>query len=61
LQDNQSTTGHGELWLNGTSVAKVDADLSTANSYAKLMFFNAAASTVYIDDVVVSDNYNGLL
>jgi hypothetical protein len=61
LQDNQSTTGHGELWLNGTSVAKVDADLSTANPYAKLMFYNAAASTVYIDDVVVSDNYNGLL
>jgi hypothetical protein len=56
---NSVTSGHGEVWVNGSSIGSVDADLSNANPYARLMFFDKIATTTYIDDVVVADTYNG--
>lgn len=58
----QASGGHGEVWLNGTSVGSVNADLSTAQgaAYSRLMLWNnAAVGTVYMDDVKVANTYNG--
>ena len=59
VQDTQTTTGQAEFWLNGTSVGVVNADLSNANPYARLMLFNGAPGTFYFDDVQVANIYNG--
>jgi hypothetical protein len=61
VQDTQSSAGHGEMWLNGTSVGSVDADLSTTTPYARLMLYNSAPGTMYIDDVKVANTYNGTI
>jgi hypothetical protein len=60
IEDNQSTSGVGQAWLNGTSIGTVNADLSTTTPYSRLMLFDATAGTVYWDDVIVSNSYNGL-
>ncbi len=59
IQDTQTTSGQGQVWLNGTSIGSVNADLSNANPYARLMLFDSAVGTFYFDDVVVSNLYNG--
>jgi hypothetical protein len=59
LQDTQTTTGTGQAWLNGTSVGSVNADLSNANPLARLMLYDTAVGSLYFDDVVVSNVYNG--
>ncbi|HLJ33130.1 MAG TPA: N,N-dimethylformamidase beta subunit family domain-containing protein [Ktedonobacteraceae bacterium] len=59
VQDSEITSGHGEVWLNGTSIGVVNTDLSTTLPYARLMLFDSAAGTMYIDDVKVADSYNG--
>jgi hypothetical protein len=59
IQDTQTTTGQAQVWLNGTSVGTVNADLSNANPFARLMLFDSAVGTFYFDDVVVSNLYNG--
>src|SRR5450755_2888633 len=59
IQDTQTTSGHGEVWLNGSSVGAFDGDLSTSNPYARLMLYDSAAGTLYLDDVKVSNSYNG--
>ncbi|MBV9258024.1 MAG: choice-of-anchor D domain-containing protein, partial [Ktedonobacteraceae bacterium] len=59
IQDMQVKNGHGEVWLNGSSVGSVNGDLSTAQPYASLMLFNSAFGTLYFDDVRVSNVYNG--
>jgi archaellum component FlaF (FlaF/FlaG flagellin family) len=56
VQDFQTTTGHAQAWLNGTSLGSVDADLSTSTPYARLMFFDSAPGTIYLDDVSVSNS-----
>ncbi|HJT57984.1 MAG TPA: choice-of-anchor D domain-containing protein [Ktedonobacteraceae bacterium] len=61
LEDLETTSGLGQVWLNGTSVGSVNADLSTTTPYARLMFFDGAAGTYYFDDVIVSNLYNGPL
>jgi len=55
VQDYQTTTGHAQAWLNGTSIGSVDADLSMAAPYARLMLFDSAPGTIYLDDVTVSN------
>jgi hypothetical protein len=55
VQDYQTTTGHAQAWLNGTSLGSVDADLSMAAPYARLMLFDIAPGTIYLDDVTVSN------
>ena len=55
VQDFQTTTGHAQAWLNGTSLGSVDADLSTSTPYARLMFFDSAPGTIYLDDVSVTN------
>ena len=61
LQDFQTTTGHAQAWLNGTSIGSVDADLSTSTPYARLMLYDSAPGTIYLDDVAVSNVYNGTI
>jgi Abnormal spindle-like microcephaly-assoc'd, ASPM-SPD-2-Hydin len=61
IQDTQATSGHGEVWLNGSSVGAVNGDLSMSNPYARLMLYDSAAGTLYLDDVKVSSAYNGTL
>jgi hypothetical protein len=61
IQDTQTATGQAEAWLNGNSIGLVNADLSNANPFARLMLFDAAVGTFYFDDVVVANVYNGLV
>src|SRR2546421_329710 len=61
VQDYQTTTGHAQSWLNGTSLGSVDADLSTSAPYARLMLYDSAPGTIYLDDVTVSNVYNGTI
>ncbi|MBV9615868.1 MAG: choice-of-anchor D domain-containing protein, partial [Ktedonobacteraceae bacterium] len=59
VETNQATNGHGEVWLNGTSIGAFDGDLSQSQSYGKLVLDNEVTGTAYFDDVVVSNGYNG--
>jgi Abnormal spindle-like microcephaly-assoc'd, ASPM-SPD-2-Hydin len=60
VEANETSTGHGELWLNGISVGKVDTNLSVTNAYSQLYLWNnGSAGTVYMDDVKVANAYNG--
>lgn len=60
LQLNQSTSGSAQVWLNGTSVASTNANLSVTNAYSRLLLWNdGAVGTVYDDDVAVTATYNG--
>jgi len=60
VEANEMSTGHGEVWLNGTSIGKVDTDLSATNAYSQLYLWNnGAAGTVYMDDVQVANTSSG--
>ncbi len=59
IQANQTTNGHGEVWLNGTSIGAFNGDLSQSQSYGVLILGIANGGTDYFDDVIVSDSYNG--
>ena len=57
VQDKETTSGHGEIWLNGTSIGSVNADLSVSRGYAQLVLLNNVAGTDYFDDIKVSNNF----
>jgi Abnormal spindle-like microcephaly-assoc'd, ASPM-SPD-2-Hydin len=59
IEDNEQSTGHAEIWLNGASIASVNGDLSVTNGYSQLTLLNAATGTTYFDDVIISNKYNG--
>jgi hypothetical protein len=60
VQANEVTAGHGQVWLNGTSVASVNADLSAANPYSTLYLWNnGATGTANFDDVQVANTQSG--
>jgi N,N-dimethylformamidase beta subunit-like protein/Big-like domain-containing protein/HYDIN/CFA65/VesB family protein len=59
IQDTQTTSGQAQAWINGASVGVVNANLSNANPFARLMLYDGAVGTFYFDDVVVSNTYNG--
>ena len=61
IQDTQTSNGHGEVWLNGSSIGAVNGDLSTPNPYARLMLYDSAAGDIYFDDVHVANTYNGTI
>jgi F5/8 type C domain/Abnormal spindle-like microcephaly-assoc'd, ASPM-SPD-2-Hydin len=61
IQDTQTSNGHGEVWLNGSSIGTVNGDLSMSNPYARLMLYNSAAGDIYFDDVRVANTYNGTI
>ncbi len=61
IESNEISSGHGEVWLNGGSVGHVDGDLSTSTPYSQLQLWNDAVGTVYDDDVIVSNAYNGAI
>lgn len=57
VQDTETSTGQAQVWLNGTSVGTVNADLSTSTPLARLILFNGAAGTIYFDDIEVAGAY----
>jgi hypothetical protein len=59
--DTQTTTGQAQAWLNGASLGTVNADLSNATPFDRLILYNSVVGTFYFDDVVVSNLYNGPL
>jgi len=60
VEANETSTGHGEIWLNGTSIAKTNTDLSATNAYSQLYLWNnGAAGTVYMDDIQVANTSSG--
>src|SRR6185437_8296740 len=62
IELNEATTGAGNVWLNGTSLGGITGNLSATNNVSKLFLWNDASSTTtYFDDVIVSNQYNGVL
>jgi hypothetical protein len=65
IELNEATAangGAGNVWLNGASLGGVTGDLSATNNLSKLFLWNDASSaTTYFDDVIVSNQYNGVL
>src|SRR5207248_1451501 len=59
VQSTESTTGHGEVWLNGASIGSVNNDLSVTQGIAQLRLYDEAVGTAYFDDVKVASTYNG--
>jgi hypothetical protein len=57
IEDNQTTAGKAEVWLNGASIGAVDADLSNPNPMARLLLFDQVVGTFYFDDVSVANVY----
>jgi hypothetical protein len=55
LEMNEVVAGHAEIWLNSTSIASVDGDLSTSEAYTQLTVMNQVAGTIYFDDVKVAN------
>jgi len=56
IQDYQTSTGHAQAWLNGTSLGSVDGvDLSTTAPFGRLMLYDSAPGTIYLDDVSVAN------
>jgi centrosomal CEP192-like protein/HYDIN/CFA65/VesB family protein/ASPM-SPD-2-Hydin domain-containing protein len=62
IELNQATSGKANVWLNGTALGGVTGDLSATNALSRLYLWNDAPSTTtYFDDVIVSNQYNGLM
>jgi hypothetical protein len=62
IELNEATAGAGNVWLNGTSLGGITGNLSATNNVSKLFLWNDASSTTtYFDDVIVSNQYNGVL
>ncbi len=62
IELNETTSGAGNVWLNGTSLGGVTGDLSATNPISRLNLWNDAPSTAtYFEAVIVSNQYNGLL
>ena len=59
IEDNEQTSGQAEIWLNGTSIAQTNGDLSATDGYSQLTLLNDAPGTTYFDDVIISNKYNG--
>jgi hypothetical protein len=59
VRASQVAAGHGEVWLNGTSLGTVNGDLSVTDAYSRLYLWNIATGTIYLDDIRVSNAYNG--
>ncbi|HLY31151.1 MAG TPA: choice-of-anchor D domain-containing protein, partial [Ktedonobacterales bacterium] len=62
IEDNETTSGAGNIWLNGNALGGVTGDLSATNAVSRLYLWNdASGGTTYFDDVIVSNQYNGPL
>ncbi len=61
VETNETTSGHGEVWLNGNSIGSFDGNLSETQSYGKLVLNNEVTGSAYFDDVLVTGGYNGPL
>jgi hypothetical protein len=57
---DERADGHARLSLDGTPVGSVDGDLSTPSPYSRIYLWNqAAAGSVWFDDVTVTDTPTG--
>jgi len=61
IEVNQSTSGHGEVWLNGNSIGSFNGDFSQTQPYSSLVLTNQATGSIYFDDVALANGYNGLV
>jgi N,N-dimethylformamidase beta subunit-like, C-terminal/HYDIN/CFA65/VesB-like, Ig-like domain/Cep192 domain 4 len=62
IELNEATTGAGNVWLNGTSLGGVTGNLSATNNLSRIYLWNDGSSaTTYFDDIIISNQYNGLL
>src|SRR5207253_10419566 len=62
VQMTESTTGTGQVWLNGSSIGSVSADLSASANYSRLYLWNSptgGTGTAYFDDIKVADTLSG--
>jgi hypothetical protein len=60
LQLDQLAAGKAQVWLNGTSVAATNANLSVTSAYSRLLLWNdGSIGTVIHDDVAVTAAANG--
>ena len=57
IEMNQTSSGHGEVWLNGTSIGSFNGDLSEANPYGQLLLTNQVTGSLYFDDVRITNTY----
>ena len=61
IEANETTSGGGQVWLNGNSVASFTGDLSQTQGYSSLVLTNQSTGSIYFDDVVIAGSYNGLI
>jgi type II secretory pathway pseudopilin PulG len=61
IEMNEQTSGSAQVWLNGATIGSVSGDLSVANGggVASVGLENQVAGTIYFDDVITSNKYNG--
>jgi ASPM-SPD-2-Hydin domain-containing protein/HYDIN/CFA65/VesB family protein/centrosomal CEP192-like protein len=62
IELNEATTGAGNVWLNGNLLGGVTGNLSATSNLSRIYLWNDASSTTtYFDDIIVSNQYNGVL
>lgn len=55
VEANQTTTGGGQAWLNGTSIDSFSGDLSETSGYSQLTLTNQSTGTIDFDDAAVAN------
>jgi hypothetical protein len=61
VEANETSSGGGQVWLNGESIGSFSGDLSEGQGYSTLVLTNQVSGTLYFDDVAISGSYNGLV
>lgn len=61
IEINEQTSGGVQVWLNGASIGTASGDLSVAagGGVASVGLVNQVTGTIYFDDVITSNKYNG--
>lgn len=59
VEANETSSGGGQVWLNGNSIGSFSGNLSETTGYSQLILANQSTGTLYFDDVKVSSGYNG--
>ena len=57
IEANETTSGGGQVWLNGNSVASFTGDLSQTQGYSSLVLTNQSTGSIYFDDAAIANNY----
>jgi hypothetical protein len=61
IEINQSTSGAAQVWLNGGTIGAASGDFSVSSGGGvyQVSMMNQVAGTIYFDDVITSNKYNG--